>query len=98
MKRNDKVYVLTIEHREGPYGFDTDLKVYAKYQDAVDELRKIVKIVKTEYGDNFDEDGNFVGEGGFWCCEEEETSFAIWEDANYNDSHYCINVTEEFVF
>lgn len=98
MKRNDKVYVLTIDRREGPYDFDTTLKVYAKYQDAVDELHKIVKVTKTEYGDNFDEDGNFVGKGGIWYCEEDEESFAIWEDGNYNDSHYSIRVTEEIVF
>lgn len=98
MKQNDKVYLLTIEWKEGPYNFGTTNKVYAKYQDAVDELHKIVKVTKTEYGDNFDENGEFVGEGGIWCCEDEEPSFSIWEDGNYNSCHYNISVSEEIVF
>ncbi len=98
MKQNEKVYLLTIEYKEGSYDFDVATKVYAKHQDAVDELRKIVKMVKAEYGDNFNENGEFVGDGGIWCCEEDETSFSIWEDGNYNNSHYNIRVSEENVF
>lgn len=98
MKRNDKVYVLVIEYRETSYDFGVTTKVYAKYQDAVDELRKIVKITKVEYGDNFDENGNFVGDGGIWCCEEDEESFAIWEYGNYSSCHYSIRVSEEIIF
>ena len=98
MKQNEKVYLLTIEYKESSYDFGITTKVYAKYKDAVDELHKIVKMVKAEYGDNFDEKGEFVGEGGIWCCEEDEESFVIWEDGNYNDSHYSIRVSEEIVF